>query len=184
MKKYRLLAGVCCAVLSLSLLSGCSLLEKPEVQEITNKVVDTVKNSEELTALSQIVYDKLTEKLNGAKNFEVKELEKTDDYVKLEITAPNLEKILDDVYNEYKDELSQIKNEEDVVVFLEKKINEVIESEEFEIIKNQIKVEQFIDENGNLKIVETEDYLNAISGGLTDIYEAYQEKLAETESKN
>jgi len=180
LKKYKLISIFCCMAIGASLLTGCSLLENPEVKEVTDKVVDTVKNNEYLNELAQGLYEEVMVGLYGKENLEIKEVETTDDYVKLEITAPNLKTIFDDVFEEYEEELSLIKGEKEITEFLQEKINEILEENEFETVTNEVEVEQTTDENGNVEIIENQEYIDAISGGLSDLYQAYQDKLAET----
>ena len=184
MGKYRLISLACCVVLGASMLTGCSLFENPEIKEVTNKVVDTVKNNEYLNELAQGLYEEVMVGLYGKENLEIKEIETTDDYIKLEITAPNLKTIFEDVFEEYEEELSLIKGEKEITEFLQEKINEVLEENKFETVTNEVQVEQTTDENGDVEIVENEEYIEAISGGLSDLYQAYQDKLADKQSNN
>ena len=203
MNKNRIVASICCLAIGVSLLSGCSITEESIVESIKNvdvievkdKIVQYISENEELQYMAEDIYDKLlvgieeTSKIavelmtEHAENLKIKEIEKTDEYVTVEITAPNLNIILDDIMVKFEDELSKI-SEEDIQNFLQEKVTEVLESKEFETITENVKVEQFIDENGNLKIVENDEYIEAIHGGLLDLYQAYQDKLEEEQSKN
>ena len=204
MKKNKIIASICCLAMGMSLLTGCSLAEEKIVESIKNvdiievkdKIVQHISENEELQYMAEDIYEKLligVEKTGEiatklmeehAENLKIKEVEKTDEYVTVEITAPNLNAILDDIMVEFDEELSQLKDEEDIKEYLQKKVAEVLESKEFETITENVKVEQFIDENGNLKIVENNEYIEAIHGGLLDLYQAYQDKLEEEQSKN
>lgn len=199
MNKNKIIASICCLVMGMSLLTGCSLAEEKIVESIKNvdivevkdKIVQHISENEELQYMAEDIYEKLligVEKTGEiatklmeehAENLKIKEVEKTDEYVTVEITAPNLNAILDDIMVEFDEELSQLKNEEDIKEYLQKKVTEVLESEKFETITKNVKVEQFIDEDGNLKIVENNEYVDAIHGGLTDLYQAYKEKIEE-----
>lgn len=203
MRKNKIIASICCLAMGMSLLTGCSLAEEKIVESIKNvdivevkdKIVQHISENEELQYMAEDIYEKLligVEKTGEiatklmeehAENLKIKEVEKTDEYVTVEITAPNLNAILDDIMVEFEDELSKI-SEEDIQNFLQEKVTEVLESKEFETITENVKVEQFIDENGNLKIVENNEYIEAIHGGLLDLYQAYQDKLEEEQSKN
>ena len=63
--------------------------------------------------------------------------------------------------------------------FLQEKINEVLEENKFETVTNEVQAEQTTDKNGNVEIVENEEYIEAISGGLSDLYQACELPMTE-----
>lgn len=112
-----------------------------------------------------------------AANVQVQEIDNTDNEITLEITAPNLKKIIETILAENKDVLKEYSDSQAKSNFLKKKIIEAVKSGEFETITNTVKVQYRNDENGDLEIIETDEYLNAIYGGLQEMYMEYSSKI-------
>ena len=144
--------------------------------QYSNFSISFIKNSSESVQIAH-EFDK-----KHVNNLVVEELEGDSSYKILKIVAPDFVSIVEEIRAKYGEEIKSLSNKEDMAMFLRKHIIGILDSGNFKVVVNEVKVDIVDDEYGNEKILSTHEYLNAIYGGLVDYYAEFENSFNESMS--
>lgn len=134
----------------------------------SKKIIDSIiaDSSEE----EQIAHSFEKEHVNS---LEIKEIKKSSESMVLEITAPDFVKIISGISDTEKQYISNI---EDMSTLIKSRIIDSIESGNYKTVTKTVTVNIIQDIYGNTQIERSNEYLDAIYGGLLSYYIQYMDE--------
>lgn len=164
MKKYLF---ILVAILSAIILTSCRKTKKENVE---NAVIEQIKVSEDVKDAAEINTG-ANIRLSLSENTEAKVLEINGDKAIIEITAPDMKALLQNVLSSD----AVFENNAEELARIEEYVKDKLDKGEFTLITKKVTVD-ILKDKGNVTIVENDDYYDALLGGMLSYYDEIMEE--------